>query len=708
MKNYFDLHYTDSPSPSFCYRSGKTVYEEMLIGGALVACGWNDAGYPLNLLEKCSTRLDKKRFAEPYAFNIELDGQSLDYGLEKVDFRVEKSEENLTSTLILRSRYKPLEIRVHTLLDGTAMFTRYLEIENLSDSCMNLSRLSVMSGGIEITETDSFAEGRNIDEIYSLGYFCNDSWGREGEFIWKKLTPEITSIDTRFHRDRFRHPLLFIRNNLTGKIWFMQTAFSGGCRFTVDYNAHESRSTTRLSFKAEIMSHKPMLVLKPYETFRSPEVHIGSVFGDIDEAVNEMHSHIRKSVLNLPEADGSEALIGCGMGAEHNMTVETSKSYIRQFAEMGGEVFIVDAGWECPPGKEGEWSVYNGRNIPDKDRYPNGLKEISDYTHEKGMKFGLWVDIENAGESSGLHETHPEWFSVNPFGEMSPKYLDMSIPEVAQWAESELERIIKEYELDLLRVDHNVDYTEYFGIRENEAGIAECVSIRHINAVYKMYENLKKKFPHVIFENCAGGGGRTDLGMMKNFNHSWVSDCQCAPCSILITNGMTMALPPERVDRLFAGMGCHSYGSFDLQMRNCMLGHMSLNVVAPPHMEVNSEQMEFIRHSVDLYKTFIRPFLSDSKIFHQTPDLRKSEIAVIEIASSDSQKGAIGIFALSKIKGEKIIKAKGASLNKNYKITLDNERVSFKVSGRELKQTGIAINMPSAMCSELLLYEESE
>ncbi len=706
MDKFFDLYYKDGENATFCYRSGKTVYEEMFIGGGLVSCGWNDAGYPLNLLEKCGTRLDKKRFAEPFAFNIELDGQSLDYGLEKVDFKVEKTDENLKSVLTLRSRYKPVEIRVHTLLDGTAMFTRYLEIENLSDTYMNLSRLTVLGGGIEMTEIDKYTESKELDEFYSLGYFCNDGWGREGEFMWRKLSPEVTSINTRFHRDRFRHPMLFIRNNLTGKIWFMQTAFSGGCRFTVDYNAQKDRNTTRLSFKAEIVSHKPMLVLKPHETFTSPEVHMGSVFGDIDEAVNEMISHIRKSVFTL--ADGKEALVGCGMGAEHDMTVETSKSYIRQFAEMGGEVFIVDAGWVCPPGKEAEWSVYNGRNLPDKNRYPNGLKEISDYTRESGMKFGLWVDIENAGEMSGVHEIHPEWFSVNPFGETSSRYLDMSIPEVAEWAESELERIIREYDLDLLRVDHNIDYTDYFGIRESEKGLPECVTLRHVNAVYRMYENLKKKFPHVIFENCAGGGGRTDLGMMKNFNHTWVSDCQCAPYSILITNGMTMALPPERVDRLFAGMGCHNFGSFDLQMRNCMLGHMSLNVIAPPDAEINSEQMDFVCHSVDVYKTFIRPFLSEAKVFHHTPDLKKNEFAILEIASPDSSKGAIAVFALANIKGEKNIRAKGADASKNYKVTLDNDGVSFIVSGRELKQKGIVINITSPMSSELVLYEEVE
>lgn len=673
----------------------------MLYNGGFISCGWNAAGYPLNLLAKCSTRLEKNRFAEPFAFNIELDGQSVDFGLEFVDFKTEKSKENIKSVLTLKSTIKPVLIKVHTLLDGTAMLSRFLEIENLSDESMNLSRLTLLGGGMEILEADKYTESRQTDDFYSIGYFGNDGWAREGEFVWKKLSPEVTSIDTRFNRDRFRHPMLFIRNNLTGRLWFMQIGWSGGCRFTVDYNAQSDKNTSRLAFKAEIVSHNPMLILKPRETFVSPEIHIGHIFGGVDEAVNEMIEHIRKSVLTMPEANGAQALINCGMGAEHDMTVETSKAYIRQFAEMGGEIFTVDAGWECPPNEEGDWGGYNGRNIPDPDRYPDGINVLSDYAHENGLKFGLWVDIETAGKHCMLHETHPEWFSVNLFGEASPKFLDFSIPEAAEWAENELARIITEYKLDLLRVDHNVDFTEYFGMRNGE-----CVSIRHINAVYKMYENLKKRFPDVIFENCAGGGGRTDLGIMRFFNHSWVSDNQCAPYSVQITNGMTIALPPERVDRLFAGMGCHSFGSLDLQMRNCMLGHISLNVVAPADARINSEQMEFIRRSTDIYKNFIRPFLAESKVYHHTPDAKKDEFSALEIASPDSSRGAIAVFALSGVNGKMNICAKGADQSKQYRITLDNDGSVFTISGRELRQNGITVDIPSSMSSELILYEE--
>ena len=223
-----------------------------------------------------------------------------------------------------------------------------------------------------------------------------------------------------------------------------------------------------------------------------------------------------------------------------------------------------------------------------------------------------------------------------------------------------------------------------------------------------MYQRLKRRFPEVIFENCAGGGARTDLGMMKNFNHSWVSDWQKPPRSVCVTNGMTMALPPERVDRLFAGMGCHENGSLDFHMRNCMLSHMSLNVISPATAAINSVQMNFVRHSVDIYKNFIRKFLPDSKIYHHTPETAKTldGYSVLEISSSDGKKGAIAAFAMTGEKNDKLnIVPKGINPGMTYRITLDNSGAVFTVNGYELVSEGIDVYIPSSLSSELVLYE---
>lgn len=704
-----DVFYQKGENPVFCYRSGLMVYEEQLFGGSLVAGGWNTAGYPLNVLSNCPSRVKPENFAEPFAFNLEINGQSVAYDLKFIDFTTDKTEENLHAILTLESGRMPLTIKIHTLLDGSQMFTRWLELENRSHEPMHISRMVLMGGGLEsrLDEEESAA--------YSLGSFESSEWGKEGQFGWRALSEEHTIIDCRFHRDRYRHPLIFLKNETTGAIWFAQIAFSGGCRFEADF-FHEQWPIQRkvlhqshLALSMELCCHAPQLVLKAGESFSLPEVHMGAVQGDLDQAVNEMHDHIRRSVLNMPEADPGACLIGCGMGAEHDMSVETSKAFMDQFAKMGGEIFIIDAGWECPPGEEQKWVEYNGINYPNPDRYPHGLSELCDYCHEKGLKFGLWVEMERIGVHSPIFESHPEWRLKNALGKQDSNYLDLANPAAAKWAEKELARIIEEYKLDLLRVDYNGRHKSYYGLRDTESGAKESQPLRQFTAVYKIYQNLKKRYPNVIFENCAGGGGRTDLGMMKAFNHTWVSDWQNMPRSVRITNGMTMALPPERVDRLFAGMGCHEIGGIDAHLRNTMLGHISLNVVHPMAAGDNSEHLAFIQRSVGLYKDFIRPILPTCKIYHHTPESSKVLVNVMEIAAPDGSRGALTAISHPGSKEQQIkVRLKGAKSGKKYRVTFDNEQQTIELDGYTLRTEGVGILIPCALSSELILFEEKK
>ena len=97
--NYFDIYYHNEKNHRFCFRSGEMVYEEVFTDGALLSAGWNASGYPLNVLKNCPTYLNSKRYAEPFSFNIEIDGQSVDFYLDFVDFKTHKTEENKSRLL---------------------------------------------------------------------------------------------------------------------------------------------------------------------------------------------------------------------------------------------------------------------------------------------------------------------------------------------------------------------------------------------------------------------------------------------------------------------------------------------------------------------------------------------------------------------------------------------------------------------------------
>ena len=707
--SYTDVYYQPGECPVFCFRSGLAVYEETLDSGVLAASGWNCAGYPLNVLSGCPTRLNHRSLSEPSSFGIEIDGRSIDYALKFVGFETSENGDVKHSVLTLDSGIAPVRLMIHTLIDGTQMLTRYIEIQNMSDKPICVSRLVLFGGGLDSMERGALTRENDVSKLYSLGYFDNDCWGREGEFSWHDLPADVTAFDTRYCRERYRHPAAFVRCSVTGKIFFMQLGWSGGCRFTFDNRAHAERGGSILSFKAEITGRNPLAVIGAGETFTTPEIYMGAIAGGLDDAVNEMHAHIRKTVLCRPETDPRACLVGAGMGAEHDMSVETTKAFMRQFAEMGAEVFIIDAGWECPPASRIDWHGCNGRNRPDPLRYPNGLSELSDYCRSLEMKFGLWVEIERLGAGCDVFASHPEWRAHDIYGNRSAAYLDLTVPEAYEWASGELERIVTEYKLDLLRVDYNVGCGEYFAMRDTGYGMNECISVKQFEAVYRMYGDLKRRHPEVIFENCAGGGGRTDLGIMRCFNHTWVSDWQKMPHSVMITDGMTMVLPPERVDRLFAGMGCHEFGTLDAQMRNTMLTHMTLNVVSPASAGYNPVQMEFIKHSVKLYKNFIRGFLPECKVYHHTPEQSKAQengFSALEIASPDGKNGAAAVFTLSGADGaERRLIMRGIRADLTYKVTLDNSGTEFTASGYELLTSGVPVRIPSSMSSELITYK---
>ena len=705
MGGYTDIYYQPSENTVFSYRSGSLVYEETFADGMLVSSGYNTAGFPLNVLSNCPSRINHRRIREPQSFKLEINGQTIDNGWKLAKFEKAENEKGCTGIVTLDNSYFDISAKIYTILDGTQMLSRYIEISNNSNTYLNISRLSVLSGALQ--ENTRTRGSTNNADMYELGYFDGDSWGCEGEFNWHSLSADCHSFDTRYDSDRYRYPALFIKNKKLGTMFFSQLSFTGGCNFSADLRSFDNDSSI-LSIDIGLSGLRPLYVLSPGETLTSPEVMFGMITGDLDAAVNEMISHIRLSVLkNDEKCDG--LLVGCGMGAEHDMSVETTKAFMRQMKEMGGEVFIVDAGWQCPPDKEMQWNDFNGLNVPDNGRYPNGIGELSDYAKEIGLKFGMWMEPERLGCFSEMYESHSAWFPTNFFGKKQNGLIDLTIPEAAKWVEDEIARVITEYKLDLLRIDHNGSL-DYFCMKDvNGSGMPECQNIRMINAIYAMYRRLKKRFPDVIFENCAGGGGRCDTGMMKAFNHTWVSDWQRSPQAHLITNGITLVLPPERVDRLFAGMGSHETGSLAINMRNTMLGHMSLNVINPASADINSDVMSFVKHSVQLYKSFIRPFMKTAKIYHHNPEYTKAiddGFLCNELASDDKSKAVIHAFTLT-FPGKSVFRIypKGLDRSKKYKVTFDNSGESTIFDGFSLMNDGLRLDIPAALSSELIIFE---
>ncbi|MBR0510382.1 MAG: alpha-galactosidase [Clostridia bacterium] len=727
-----DIYLNEDPygQPVFCYRTGMTVYEEIFDKNRLVSAGWNTAGTPLNVLEGMPFRLDYDAFAAPWSFDVEAGGETLSYdwkyiGFEKRTETLENGAGVLHGVVTLENMRQPLTVEVHTVLSGSAVFTRYLTLCNRSDAPMKISRLAPMCGGLEqFHDWAHFVDGESGKErLYRLGYMENANGCAEGLFRWHPMVSGGMHIAGRWRSERHRFPMFMIRNVPLGKIWFAQMAYSGGFLFSFDLDADASpngisdrgdRYRAGLSFRMEADGPAPLLVLDPGETFTSPEICIGCVQGDLDDAVNMMHKHTRRAVFTFPETPDQIATVGAGIGPERAMTPEAIFHTIRTAAAVGAESCIVDAGWNCPAGKEGsDWGGRVGDWTPDPGKHADKFAAIRLKCEENGLRFGLWMECERMGAGTPVAEAHPDWYQQRYLNGCRTELIDLTNPEALAWVRSEVARVITEYGVGLFRIDYNVGAAGMLCKRDHN-GQTENIWLRYYRAVYDMFASLRRQFPQVVFENCAGGGGRADLGMVKQFTHTWVSDYQIPPRSLAITNGMTMVLPPERVDRLVSGMNGHLRASLDFTVRSTLMAKPTTNTYNPLGSATDPQALAFVRHSFDLYKSFIRPYLTDGYIYHHTPELYENNPrgrGIIERASVDGTKGVIGVFNLADISPDDpavTVYPRGLDASKTFTVTYDNTGASATVEGWRLVNEGVRVYLPASLTSELLIFEAKE
>ena len=170
---------------------------------------------------------------------------------------------------------------------------------------------------------------------------------------------------------------------------------------------------------------------------------------------------------------------------------EGIKREIDLAADVGAEMFVIDAGWYGPEPNRwapnvGDW--YAGAWLP------NDLNPVREYARQKGLLFGLWVEIESIGSASKLRQEHPDWvLTRNGQPVANGRSLDVANPVVAAWMESEIARIIKKYDLDLFRLDYNSTAEE--GGNRVRDGFVENTLWRHVDALYAMFDRLREAIP---------------------------------------------------------------------------------------------------------------------------------------------------------------------------------------------------------------------
>jgi len=702
-----DIH--QQPLPGIRFTSGLTLCDEALWRGRWVNRYWLSTGIIEPEFHLASQ--EERREALPVdGFQLAVEGQELSGSWRWV--KAEKSEvhnpDGLAVTLELASSARPITVKVHTLLYGGPVMVRWIEVTNTGKKPTAITSVSPWSGLIWDTANYQERLPKGSDGPFEVGYVQYEEWGHEGAWRFEPVVNASKTISGTRGKSGWGHPTFFAHNKATGE-WFVGSLGWSG-NWTIQVTGHQEPEADRASFLYRMgpSTADPVLrVFGPGESVETPQTHILCKRGDLDSVIQAMHEHVRREVLP-PPVPNRDMLVEAnhrGYIVDHESEAGLKRE-IDLAADVGAEMFVIDAGWYGP--EPNNW----GSNVGDwyaGPWLPNDLTPVRAYARQKGLLFGLWVEIESIGSASKLRKEHPDWVLTRDGKPVAGgRQLDVSNPAVAAWMESEVARVIKQYDLDLFRLDYNTTMEESGNhVRE---GFVENTLWRHVEALYAMFDRLQKQFPHVVFQNCAGGGGRLDLGIMHRFQNTELSDWLRAPRGLKILNGMTWILPPEILLRTFGteSEGVTSDADLVTQLRAATMALPIFRGLSPSLEDFNPLERAEVRHYVDLYKRVIRPVLKDCRVYHHTPlmpMMEGSPWVVLEYASPDSQQALAWVYRTSE-SGDSSYRfiPRALDFSKIYDVTFANSGQTMEIPGYRLWQDGIPVRLEGDLTSELLIF----
>ena len=473
--------------------------------------------------------------------------------------------------------------------------------------------------------------------------------------------------------------------------------------------ARENADTVRLLAGQELTNLK----LHPGEEIRTPRIAL--LFWDGEPQAG--HNTWRRFVLShhTPRPNG-ELLRGPltvahwgGMKAlDHLARIE---AYQRQ--NLGYDYYWIDAGWYGPASSfspdefTGDWAHHVGNWSINPAAHPNGLRPISDAAAKADMKFLLWFEPERAVNGTPLTVEHPDWF----LGEHKPGshlLFNLGLPEARRWLTDYMSQFMAEQGVQLYRQDFNFDPLPYWRAADapDRQGMTE---IRHIEGLYAFWDELLRRQPGLVIDNCASGGRRIDLETISRSIPLWRSDWQCGWINDgtpgqTHTMGLSYWVPLSGTGVLG---GCRRAGDTH-NFRSSLSAAMQFNIF--PYESFPIEE----QYPWDWHRRMMADFVRARPLFYGDyyPLLANSPAydvwAAFQMHRPDLGEGLLLAF---RRKDAPFISAdfrlQGLDPAAEYELQDADTGKTWKQTGKELGEHGVRVNLEKAPESRLVFYRRT-
>lgn len=645
---------------------------------------------------------------EPALSMVNADGSLItELVFEGCEQTTEAGVEHTVFTLC--DRVQPLRVQLHVeAYQAEDVVAQWAVIENLGRGEVTLQRVY-----------SSFMNFRA--NAYYLTHFYG-TWASEMKCIEERLEPGFKVIEskkgirtTQSENASFILSLDAPAQENSGRCIGGALAWSGNYKlsFEVDERDH-------LSLLAGINPFLSAYTLGRGERFETPKmIYTYSAEGQ-GEVSRNFHDWARKYSLHAGMSE-RPVLLNSWEGTYFDFDEKVLTDMMDDAAALGIELFVLDDGWfgnKYPRNSDkmglGDWQV-NSRKLP------RGLQYLIDHAKSKGLKFGIWIEPEMVNPKSELAERHPDWIVQSPGREQitmrNQLLLDLTNPAVREFVWKVVD--------DLLTAHPDIAYIKWDANRHVEqVGSTHLPDDRqthfwvdYTRGLYSIYQRIREKYPNVMLQACASGGGRVDYGSLQYHDEFWTSDNTDALQRIYMQYATNLIYPPLATASHVSASPGHQTGiitPLKFRFDVAMSGRLGMEL-QPKNM--SETEKAFAREAIVNYKTHIRELVTRGDLYRLiSPYACTNDHAANMLVSKDKSKAVLFAYCtgFNRRGVRPTMHLHGLDAAKHYRLTEINKispRKSFwgdgeVFDGEYLKEVGVELQIARQYESAVFLIEE--
>jgi alpha-galactosidase len=443
--------------------------------------------------------------------------------------------------------------------------------------------------------------------------------------------------------------------------------------------------------------------LRPGETFTAPIFTGGYTTGGFGAASRMLHDYQRLCLNPRAWAEKPLPVIYNAWAAfEFSINEQLMMALAEQAAAIGVELFVMDDGWfgtrDDARSGLGDWT-------PSRTKFPDGLKPLIDKVNSLGMGFGLWVEPEMVNPDSDLYRAHPDWILHFPKRERelyrNQCVLNLAREDVKQFIIGFLDDLLSNHNLAYLKWDMNRLFSQP-GWPEAPLGEQKTFWTRYVHNFYAILEHINVRYPDVIIENCASGGLRADLAMMRTCSRVNRSDNQDPLDELKLHEGFTYinrsrsAGGGGHVSRSGSGVN-RRHTSLRYKAHIAMLGSFAVGLDLRQSSQAERDELADLirRHKAQ------RETVHNGDLYRLASAWNKP-YAIFLFVARDRGQAVLMVYGQSMQFAQALPRIRLAGLDPDARYSVEGYR---PVSGRSLMEIGLRINLTGDFDSHVLQLE---